>query len=157
LRLRCLESPAAEFISNLGFISCDPDEMAAPIIVDHVGADSFIWTTDYPHPDHPKDWRTGLEQFVAPLSEETARQPRALIGSAFSGWRRSADWMPGTLLGGQHFREVGSNSAMTTPLEGCRKPTSRSRHSRSGGHIGRLRGIPRAGHHPLSHERTLRH
>jgi predicted TIM-barrel fold metal-dependent hydrolase len=56
------------------FISCDPDETAAPLIVDHVGADNFLWATDYPHPDHPANWRRLLERFVAPLSDETTRR-----------------------------------------------------------------------------------
>ena len=39
--------------------------------IDHVGADCFMWATDYPHPDHPGGWAHALERFVAPLSEET--------------------------------------------------------------------------------------
>jgi predicted TIM-barrel fold metal-dependent hydrolase len=53
------------------FISADPDETAAPCIVDHVGADCFIWATDFPHPDHPGTWAHALERFVAPLSAGT--------------------------------------------------------------------------------------
>ena len=66
--------PASDYFRRQCFISCDPDETAAPLIVDHVGADGFIWATDYPHPDHPEDWRSGLERFVQPLSPETARK-----------------------------------------------------------------------------------
>lgn len=53
------------------FISGDPDETAAPHIIDHVGADAFMWATDYPHPDHPGTWAPALERFVATLSAET--------------------------------------------------------------------------------------
>jgi predicted TIM-barrel fold metal-dependent hydrolase len=53
------------------FISGDPDETAAPLLIDHVGADCFMWATDYPHPDHPGTWAHALERFVAPLSRET--------------------------------------------------------------------------------------
>ena len=53
------------------FISADPDETAAALIIDHVGADRFIWATDFPHPDHPSTWARSLERFVAPLSAET--------------------------------------------------------------------------------------
>jgi uncharacterized protein len=63
---------ASDYFRRQCFISCDPDETAAPLIVDHVGADCFIWATDYPHPDHPDNWREGLERFVRPLSEQTA-------------------------------------------------------------------------------------
>ena len=69
-----LRLPAHEYFRRQCFISCDPDETAAPHIVDHVGADCFIWATDYPHPDHPEDWRTGLERFVEPLGDATARK-----------------------------------------------------------------------------------
>jgi hypothetical protein len=53
------------------YLSGDPDETAAPHIIDHVGADTFMWATDYPHPDHPGTWAPALERFVAPLSAET--------------------------------------------------------------------------------------
>ena len=53
------------------FISGDPDETAAAYIVDHVGAECFMWATDYPHPDHPGTWAPALERLVAPLSPES--------------------------------------------------------------------------------------
>ncbi|MDH3641219.1 MAG: amidohydrolase [Gammaproteobacteria bacterium] len=53
------------------FISGDPDETAAAHIIDHVGADNFMWATDYPHPDHPHTWVDDLTSFVAPLGPET--------------------------------------------------------------------------------------
>ena len=71
--------PSDYFRTNC-FISCDPDETAAPLIIDHVGADRFVWATDFPHPDHPADWRGPLEKFLGPLSAETAA--RVLGGNA---------------------------------------------------------------------------
>ncbi len=53
------------------FISGDPDETAAPKIIDHVGAECFMWATDYPHPDHPSTWVPALTRFVETLSPET--------------------------------------------------------------------------------------
>lgn len=53
------------------FISGDPDETALPHVIDHVGADCFMWATDYPHPDHPGTWAPSLERLVAPLSAAT--------------------------------------------------------------------------------------
>jgi predicted TIM-barrel fold metal-dependent hydrolase len=50
------------------FISGDPDETAVAHIVDHVGADAFLWATDYPHPDHPGTWAHALQRLVAPLA-----------------------------------------------------------------------------------------
>src|SRR5262245_19235877 len=53
------------------FISGDPDETAAPLLFDHVGAHLFMWATDYPHPDHPSTWVDALGRQVAGLSEQT--------------------------------------------------------------------------------------
>jgi predicted TIM-barrel fold metal-dependent hydrolase len=66
-----LRHPPSEVFRRQCFISGDPDERSAPLIIDHVGAGCFMWATDYPHPDHPGDWARALERFVAPLSEET--------------------------------------------------------------------------------------
>ena len=61
----------SDYFRRQCFISGDPDETAAPHVIDHVGADRFMWATDYPHPDHPGTWVRALERFVAPLSPET--------------------------------------------------------------------------------------
>jgi predicted TIM-barrel fold metal-dependent hydrolase len=61
----------SEYFRRQCFISGDPDETAAPLIIEHVGADQFMWATDYPHPDHPSTWVPALERFVAPLSSTT--------------------------------------------------------------------------------------
>jgi predicted TIM-barrel fold metal-dependent hydrolase len=66
----CSRRPSEYFRAQC-FISGDPDETAAPWIIDHVGAECFMWATDYPHPDHPGTWARALEQFVAPLSAKT--------------------------------------------------------------------------------------
>ncbi|MCB0994975.1 MAG: amidohydrolase [Acidimicrobiales bacterium] len=77
--------PASEYFRQQCFISCDPDETAAPHVVDHVGADCFVWATDYPHPDHPADWRTGLERFVEPLSAATTAKVAAANAARMYG------------------------------------------------------------------------
>ncbi len=61
----------SEYFRRQCFISGDPDETAAPLVIDHVGPDCFLWATDYPHPDHPGTWAHALERFVEPLSAET--------------------------------------------------------------------------------------
>ena len=66
-----LSMPPSEYFARQCFISGDPDETAAPRIIDHVGADHFMWATDYPHPDHPGTWVRALQRFVDPLSPET--------------------------------------------------------------------------------------
>ncbi len=68
-----LSARPSELFSRQCFISGDPDETAAPLIMDHVGAHCFAWATDYPHPDHPGTWVDALTRLVAPLSEGTRR------------------------------------------------------------------------------------
>jgi predicted TIM-barrel fold metal-dependent hydrolase len=62
----------SDYFRRQSFISCDPDETAAPFIIDHVGSHCFMWATDYPHPDHPANWQDSLRHFIEPLSDETA-------------------------------------------------------------------------------------
>lgn len=61
----------SELFARQCFISGDPDETAAPLIMDHVGAQCFMWATDYPHPDHPGTWVDSLTRLVEPLGEPT--------------------------------------------------------------------------------------
>jgi predicted TIM-barrel fold metal-dependent hydrolase len=67
-----LRQRPSDYFRRQCFISADPDETAAPYVVDHVGADCFVWATDFPHPDHPPSWAHALERFVAPLAAETS-------------------------------------------------------------------------------------
>ena len=62
--------PSAVFARQC-FISGDPDERAAPLLFDHVGAQVFMWATDYPHPDHPSTWVDALTRQAAGLSAAT--------------------------------------------------------------------------------------
>lgn len=62
---------ATELFRRQCFISGDPDETAAPHIIDHVGADCFMWATDYPHPDHPHTWVDDLTRYAQVLSPIT--------------------------------------------------------------------------------------
>ncbi len=61
----------SEYFRDQCFISGDPDETAVSYVIDYIGADCFMWATDYPHPDHPGTWARSLEKLVAPLSKET--------------------------------------------------------------------------------------
>jgi predicted TIM-barrel fold metal-dependent hydrolase len=65
---------ASECFRDQCFISGDPDETAAPYMIDHVGPDCFMWATDYPHPDHPHTWVDALTSFVGPLADETRQK-----------------------------------------------------------------------------------
>lgn len=66
-----LKSKPSELFARQCFISGDPDETAAPLLFEHVGAHLFMWATDYPHPDHPSTWVDGLTRQVAGLRDET--------------------------------------------------------------------------------------
>jgi len=66
-----IQSRPSEVFARQCFISGDPDETAAPLLFDHVGAHLFMWATDYPHPDHPPRWAHALSAQVGALSDET--------------------------------------------------------------------------------------
>ena len=51
------------------WISCDPDERTIPALMNLVGADRFVWASDYPHPDHTGDYLKRLEELAARLAE----------------------------------------------------------------------------------------
>lgn len=67
---------ATELFRKQCFISGDPDERAAPLIIDHVGAECFMWATDYPHPDHPHTWVDDLTRYAQALSDKA--RPKVL-------------------------------------------------------------------------------
>ena len=71
LHARRVELSASEYFQRQCFVSGDPDETVSPYTIDKVGADCFMWATDYPHPDHPHTWVDDLTTFVATLSDET--------------------------------------------------------------------------------------
>ena len=66
-----LKRRPTEYFRDQCFISGDPDEKALSYLIDHSGAECFMWATDYPHPDHPGSWAHSLEKLVAPLGDET--------------------------------------------------------------------------------------
>ena len=66
-----LKRRPTDYFRDQCFISGDPDEKALSYLIDHSGAECFMWATDYPHPDHPGSWAHSLEQLVAPLGDET--------------------------------------------------------------------------------------
>ena len=41
----------SEYFSRQCLISADPDESLTAQMVEHIGADYFIWASDYPHID----------------------------------------------------------------------------------------------------------
>ena len=73
-RMRPDRPSASESFRRQCFISGDPDETAVAHVIDHVGADCFMWATDYPHPDHPGTWVPALEKLVKSLAPETRQK-----------------------------------------------------------------------------------
>lgn len=69
--LKAKRSSATEIFRRQCFISGDPDETAAPYVIDHVGANCFMWATDYPHPDHPHTWVDDLTRYAEKLEPAT--------------------------------------------------------------------------------------
>jgi predicted TIM-barrel fold metal-dependent hydrolase len=62
---------ASDFFRRQCFVSGDPDETTAPHTIDTVGADCFLWATDYPHPDHPHTWVDDLTRYARALAPDT--------------------------------------------------------------------------------------
>ncbi len=64
----------SDYVRRQCWISADPDEGALPPIVEYVGADRFLWATDYPHSDHGADYMEELHELGAKLPAETRRR-----------------------------------------------------------------------------------
>ena len=71
------------------WISADPDERALAAIVPYVGADRFVWASDYPHSDHTGGYIEHVLALARLLPDESAR--RALVGANAAALYRAAD------------------------------------------------------------------
>ena len=71
------------------WISADPDERALAAIVPYVGADRFVWASDYPHSDHTGGYIEHVLALARLLPDESAR--RALLGANAAALYRAAD------------------------------------------------------------------
>ena len=62
-----------------------PTSAALPPIIDYVGADRFLWATDYPHSDHGADYMDELGELAAALAPAVRR---GLVGgNAMAAYR----------------------------------------------------------------------
>lgn len=61
------------------WISADPDERALAAIIPYVGADRFVWASDYPHSDHTGGYIEHVHALARLLPDEPER--RALLGA----------------------------------------------------------------------------
>jgi len=55
-------------------VSADPDESITAAVVDRVGADYFVWASDYPHVDASFGVVKEMKERLAPLSPEAQRK-----------------------------------------------------------------------------------
>jgi len=62
------------YVRRQCWISADPDERALPPIIPYVGADRFLWATDYPHSDHGADYMDELHALAVMLDPGTRLQ-----------------------------------------------------------------------------------
>ena len=66
--------PPSEYFKEQCWISLDPDEHFAPAVISHVGADRFIWASDYPHADGVPDPVNELRKTLEALPEGDQRK-----------------------------------------------------------------------------------
>ncbi|HEV8714683.1 MAG TPA: amidohydrolase family protein [Candidatus Binatia bacterium] len=64
----------SEYFYRQCLISTDPDESTTAEIVKHIGADYFIWASDYPHVDASFGVVAELKERLAPLPEADRRK-----------------------------------------------------------------------------------
>ncbi len=66
------------YVRRQCWISADPDEGTLPLMMDYVGADRFVWGSDFPHSDHDADYMDELRAVSARLEPAAAT---ALLGA----------------------------------------------------------------------------
>ncbi|HJQ85432.1 MAG TPA: amidohydrolase family protein [Candidatus Binatia bacterium] len=55
------------YVRRQCWVSADPDEHGLPPVIAYVGADRFLWATDYPHSDHDASYMQELGELGARL------------------------------------------------------------------------------------------
>jgi predicted TIM-barrel fold metal-dependent hydrolase len=70
----------SEYFYRQCVVSADPDETMIAACVEHIGADYFVWASDYPHLDANLGVLEELKKNIAPLPAED--QAKVLGGSA---------------------------------------------------------------------------
>jgi predicted TIM-barrel fold metal-dependent hydrolase len=69
-----LREPPSVYVRRQCWISGDPDEGVLPRIMEYVGADRFLWATDYPHSDHDAGYMAELRTLADRLPPAARRQ-----------------------------------------------------------------------------------
>jgi len=73
------------YVRRQCWISGDPDEGVLPLIIGYVGADRFVWATDYPHSDHDATYMTELRELAGRLPVDDRR--KLLGGNVATAYR----------------------------------------------------------------------
>jgi predicted TIM-barrel fold metal-dependent hydrolase len=71
-----LRERPSDYVRRQCWIAADPDERALPPIIRHVGADRFLWASDFPHSDHGGDYLQELHALTADLPADASRAIR---------------------------------------------------------------------------------
>jgi predicted TIM-barrel fold metal-dependent hydrolase len=67
---KVLPEKPSHYFRRQCWISADPDETTLAGVMEVVGEDRFFWASDFPHPDHPPEYITNIEQRVAGMTEQ---------------------------------------------------------------------------------------
>jgi len=62
------------YVRRQCWISADPDEGSLPAVIAYVGADRFLWATDFPHSDHDANYMDELHELTTALDRSARRQ-----------------------------------------------------------------------------------
>jgi predicted TIM-barrel fold metal-dependent hydrolase len=73
-----LREPPSTYVARQCWVSGDPDETTLPGLIAQLGAERFLWATDYPHADHHGDYMGELHALAGRL-EPRARE--LLVGA----------------------------------------------------------------------------
>jgi len=73
-----LREKPSTYVRRQCWISADPDERGLPPVIEYVGADRFLWATDYPHSDHGANYMAELRELGDKLSADSRRR---LVGA----------------------------------------------------------------------------
>jgi len=69
-----LKLKPSEYFYRQCLVSADPDETLTAPVVEHIGADYFVWASDYPHVDASYGVVAEMKERLAPLSPEARRK-----------------------------------------------------------------------------------
>lgn len=75
----------SDYFRRQCLVSADPDESLTATVVAHIGADYFIWASDYPHIDASMNVVDTIRRRLAPLSRADQRKVLGSNAQRFYG------------------------------------------------------------------------